>query len=130
MAATPYIDKDYWAKRKNYANWNAYEAANPNAPTEFEIEESIDEATGIINEKIGSWNVSIEASSEHYDRVQKLCYRMVNRIRQIDLGQGLPGKIPLFSPNDFLIDRERRYLMSDVGVSAGYRVLGGVSTRG
>lgn len=52
---------------------------------------------------------------------------MVTRMRQIKLGQGLPGKIPMFSPNDFLIDRERRYLQSTIGVVLGYRGIGGTA---
>ena len=51
---------------------------------------------------------------------------MVLRMRQIDLGQGLPGKIPMFSPNDFLVDRERTYLQDTVGVLLGYRGVGDV----
>jgi len=47
-------------------------------------------------------------------------------MRQIELGQGLQGKIPLFSPNDFLIERERNYLQFTVGVSLGYKGIGGV----
>jgi len=51
---------------------------------------------------------------------------MVHRMRQIELGQGLQGKIPLFSPNDFLIERERTFLQFTVGVSLGYKSVGGI----
>lgn len=121
-----YIDKDEYAVNNNYANWTTYAAAVPNAPTLTHLENDlITEATDIINENIGSDNISI-TDSRYLSRIKKLCARMVIRMEQIELGQGLPGKIPLFSPNDFLIERERKYLQSTVGVVLGYRVLGGV----
>jgi len=119
----PYINEDVFAVGYNRANWVAYAVAKPDAPTLAWVTENIEEATDIINEKIGSFNVSI-TDARFLSRVQKLCLRMVKRMRQIELGQGLPGKIPMFSPNDFLIDRERKYLQSTVGVVLGYRVLG------
>ena len=109
----------------NYTNWTAYTAAKPRAPTLEWVTENIEEATEIINENIGSFNLSI-TDTRFLSRVQKLCLRMVKRMRQIELGQGLPGKIPMFSPNDFLIERERKYLQSTVGIVLGYRVLGEV----
>ncbi len=122
---TPYIDENAFAVGYNYTNWTAYAASNPNRPTLEWVTENIEEATDIINEKIGSLPDSI-TSTIYLSRIQKLCLRMVKRMRQIELGQGLPGKIPMFSPNDFLIERERRFLKSTVGVVLGYRVLGGV----
>ncbi len=119
----PYIDEDVYAVGYNYTNWNDYTAVKPNAPTLEWVTENIEEATDIINENIGSFNISI-TDARFLSRVQKLCLRMVKRMRQIELGQGLPGKIPMFSPNDFLIDRERKYLQSTIGVVLGYRVIG------
>ena len=118
-----YIDEDVWAVDQKFANWTAYASANPNSPTLEWITGHIEEATGIINENIGSFNVDI-TDVRFLDRVQKLCLRMVNRMRQIDLGQGTPGRIPLFSPNDFLIQRERKYLQSTIGVVLKYRGIG------
>ena len=123
----PYIDEDAFAVGYNYANWAAYAVENPGAPTLSWVTENIEEATEILNENIGSFNVSI-TDVRFLSRVQKLCLRMVKRMRQIELAQGLPGKIPMFSPNDFLIDRERKYLKSTVGVVLGYRGIGGTGT--
>ena len=120
---TPYIDEDVFAVGYNYANWAAYTAVKPRAPTLEWVTENIEEATDIINENIGSLNVSI-TDVRFLSRVQKLCLRMVKRMRQIELGQGIPGKIPMFSPNDFLINRERSYLQSTVGVVLKFRVIG------
>lgn len=111
---------------KNKANWEAYAVDNPNNPTLSHLTEMIEEATDIINENISSYNVDI-VDLRFLSRVQKLCLRMVNRMRQIELGQGLRGKIPMFSPNDFLIDRERNYLRFVIGVTLGYRSVGDVS---
>lgn len=122
-----YATKDTWAVTQKYKDWNAYEASHPNAPPLDNIMEMIEEATEIINENIGSYNVDI-SDVRFLSRIQKLCLRMVNRMRQIDLGQGLPGKIPMFSPNDFLIDRERNYLQFTVGVLLGYRGVGEVQS--
>jgi hypothetical protein len=120
---TPYIDEDAFAVGYNYANWTAYASANPNTPTLAWVTENIEEATEIINEKIGSHNVSI-TDVRFLSRVQKLCLRMVKRMKQIEYGQGTPGRIPLFSPNDFLQDRERKFLQSTVGVVLKYRGIG------
>lgn len=119
-----YIDEDDFAISHKYKDWNAYEASHPNSPPIETLEEWIEETTGIINENIGSFNVNI-TDVRFLSRVQKLCVRMTNRVQQIDLAQGLPARIPMFSPNDFLIDRERKYLQSTVGVVLGYRGIGG-----
>lgn len=124
-----YSDKNAWAITQKYADWDAYAAANPNAPPSATIEGWIEEASWIINENIGSYDTDI-TDTKYLTRVQQLCNRMVNRMMQIDIGQGLVNKIPMFSPNDFLIDRERRFLQMDVGVNLGYRSLGGASTNG
>lgn len=84
----------------------------------------LEEATEIINENIACYQVNID-DERFLSRVKKLNNRMVSRMRQIQLGQGLPGKIPMFSPNDFLIDRERKYLKSTIGVVLGFRGIGG-----
>ena len=120
---TPYIDEDVFAVAYNYTNWTAYASANPNRPTLAWVTENIEEATEIINENIGSLPDSI-TDTTFLSRVQKLCLRMVKRMRQIELGQGLPGKIPMYSPNDFLIERERKFLRSRVGIVLEYRNLG------
>lgn len=122
---TPYTNKDEWAISKNYENWSAFNDKNPNALVNDTIDDMLEEATEIINENIGSFNVNID-DARFLARVKKLNNRMVTRMRQIQMGQGLPGKIPMFSPNDFLIDRERKYLKSTIGVVLDYRVLGGV----
>ena len=121
---TPYNNKDEWAISQNYAGWIDFEHKNPNALVSETIDDMLEEATDIINEKIGSFNINI-TDDRFLSRVKKLHNRMVARMRQIQKGQGLPGKIPMFSPNDFLIDRERKYLKSTVGVVLEYRVLGG-----
>lgn len=121
----PYTDKDEWAISQNYDSWDAFDYSNPNAVLNDTIDDNLEEATEIINENIGSYNINID-DARFLPRVKKLNNRMVTRMRQIKLGQGLPGKIPMFSPNDFLIERERKYLQSSVGVVLGFRVIGGV----
>lgn len=120
-----YIDEDYYAKRENYANWTAYASDNPNNPSLANLTEWIEEATEIINMYIGSFNTDI-TDSRFASRLEKLCYKMVKRIEQIDIAQGVPARIPMFSPNDFLIDRERTYLEFTVGVTLGYKKIGAV----
>ena len=120
-----YIDKEVFAISNNYANWTAYASDNPNNPSLSYLTEMIEEATDIINENIGSYNVDI-TDVRFLSRVQKLCLRMVKRILQIDIAQDLPARIPMFSPNDFLIERERTYLQFTVGLSLGYRGVGEV----
>ena len=119
-----YIDKDVYAVGHNYTDWDAYAAARPNKPTLALLTEIIEECTEIINENIGSFNINI-TDARFLSKVQKLCLRMVNRNRQIEMAQGQPGKIPMFSPNDFLIERERTYLRN-IGVILKYRVIGAV----
>ena len=120
-----YTDKEEWAVSKNYEDWADFEYKHPNTLVNNTIEDMLEEATEIINENIGSFNVNI-TDARFLSRVKKLNNRMVSRMRQIQMGQGLPGKIPMFSPNDFLIERERKYLQSSVGVVLGYRVIGGI----
>jgi len=120
-----YINEDAFAVSENYDDWSAYATDKPNAPTLAHLTELIEEATDTINENIGSYNVDI-TDVRFLSRVQKLCLRMVHRMRQIELGQGLQGKIPLFSPNDFLIERERNYLQFTIGVALGYKSVGGI----
>lgn len=122
-----YIDEDYYAKRENFADWDAYALANPDNPSIANLTEWIEEATNIINENIGSFNTDI-SDSRFLSRIEKLCYRMVKRIEQIDIAQGTPARIPMFSPNDFLIERERIYLRFTVGVTLGYKLIGGVKS--
>jgi len=120
-----YIDEEAFAKSENYATWIAYTADNPNNPTLLNLTEMIEEASEIINLNIGSYNIDI-TDTRFLSRVQKLCLRMVKRMMQIDIAQGLPARIPMFSPNDFLISREREYLQFIVGVLLGYRGVGDV----
>ena len=122
---TSYNTKDEWAISQNYASWSDFEDKKPNALTLETIEDMLEEATEIINENIGSYNENI-SDPRFLSRVKKLHNRMVTRMRQIKLGQGLPARIPMFSPNDFLIDRERNYLHVTVGVLLGYRGVGDV----
>ena len=120
-----YADKDSFAVSKNCDDWIDYNNKYPNSISLDHLEELIEEASEIINQNIGSYNIDI-TDSRFLSRVQKLCLRMVERMRQIEKGQGLQGRIPLFSPNDFLIDRERSYLQFTIGVALEYRVPGGV----
>ena len=120
-----YSDKDAWAVRQDYDDFDAYVVANPNAPTVTHIIEMLEEATEIINAIIPSYNVDI-TDTRFASYLSKLTLRMVDRMRQVDLGQGKFTSIPFFSPNDFLIERERLYLMH-IGVVLGYRRVGGVS---
>ena len=120
-----YIDKEVYAISNNYATWITYASDNPNNPSLLHLIEMIEEATTIINENIGSYNVDI-TDVRFLSRIQKLCLRMVKRMEQIDIAQDLPARIPMFSPNDFLIERERTYLQFTVGLSLGYRGVGEV----
>lgn len=85
----------------------------------------IEEASEIINQYIGSYNTDI-TDTRFLSRVQKLCLRMVKRMEQIETAQGLPARIPMFSPNDFLIERERTFLEFTVGILLGYKSIGDV----
>lgn len=87
------------------------------------IDDNLEEATEIINENIGCYDVNI-TDARFLPRVKKLNNRMVTRMRQTKLAQGTPSRIPFFSPNDFLIERERRNLKT-TGVILGFRGIGG-----
>lgn len=123
---TPYTNKDEWAVSKNTESWSDFDYKHPNALVNDTIDDMLEEATEIINENIGSFNVNID-DARFLSRVRKLHNRMVTRMRQIQLGQGIPGKLPMFSPNDFLQERERKYLKSTIGVVLGYRGIGGTA---
>lgn len=124
---TSYNNKNEWAISNKYESFDDFEFKHPGALINETLEDMQEEATEIINENIGSFNVNI-TDVRFLSRVKKLHNRMVTRMRQIQIGQGLPGKIPLFSPNDFLIERERKYLQSTIGVVLGYRVIGMMSS--
>lgn len=82
----------------------------------------LEESTEIINDNIGCFDKNI-TDVRFLSRVKKLNNRMTSRNWQIKKGQGLPGRIPLFSPNDFLIERERSTL-KNFGVILGFRIIG------
>lgn len=119
-----YATKKDWAIRHNYATWAAYETARPGAPSETHINEMLEEMTEIINFEIGSFNSDV-TDSRFASFLQKLCLRMTDRAFQVDLGQGTANNIPMFSPNDFLIERERAKIRS-IGKILGYRSAGKV----
>jgi len=121
---TSYTNKKEWAVSQGYEDYEAFDSDNPGALLNETLDDFLEEATEIINENIGSYNVNI-TDVRYLERVKKLNNRMVTRMRQIGLGQGLPGKIPMFSPNDFLIERERHRL-KNIGLELGYRAIGGV----
>ena len=108
-----YIDEEAFAVSNGYATWAAYTADNVGAPLLADLTEMIEEATEIINFEIGTYNTNI-TDVRFLSRVEKLCGRMVNRMMQIKAGQGLINNIPLFSPNDFLIERER-LMLNNIG---------------
>lgn len=81
----------------------------------------LEDASGRINENIGSFTTDI-TDSRFTTRLKNLCIQMVKRMRQIDLAQGRVSQIPMFSPNDFLIDRERDYLQK-IGKILGHRLV-------
>ncbi len=117
-----YIDEEVFAIGNDYATWLLYAADNPETPILSHLTELIEEATEIINENIGSFNTNI-SDSRFLSRVEKLCLRMVKRMRQVETGQGMSGKIPMFSPNDFLIERERINL-HNIGKILKFRKVG------
>lgn len=97
---------------------------NPNVLPEATLEDMLEESTDIINQNIGSFDLNI-SDVRFLSRIKKLNNRMTSRNWQIKKGQGLPGSIPLFSPNDFLIERERMWLKASVGVILQFRNIGG-----
>lgn len=101
-----------------------YAARKPNAPTLAHLERLIRRANNIINRYIGCRPTNITHATYLAD-VQDLCLKMVIRQRQVELAQGQPARIPMFSPNDFLIDREREDLI-DIGIVLGHRAIGEV----
>lgn len=117
-----YADEDDWAINQNYASWTAYALANPNSPTLAHITELLTKGTRIINKNIGCYSTNVSDTRFTGDLLD-LNITMVNRMRQIELGQGMAGQIPLFSPNDFLIEREREDL-KNYGKILGYRKVG------
>ena len=120
-----YNTSEEWAKDKNYASWAAYATANPNSPTEDHIDEMLEEAGEIINSNIGSFNTDI-SDVRFLSRVQKLHLRMVNRMRQVELAQGISMGFLGWSTTDFLQERERFYLQKTVGKILKYRTGRGI----
>jgi hypothetical protein len=118
-----YANRDQWAVRHDYADWAAYAAARPNVPTQAHIDEMLEEATEIINELLGTYNADT-TTARFLSYLQKLTLRMVDRMRQIDKGQGTRANFPMFSPNDFLIERERQKV-SEMAIQDETRALMG-----
>jgi len=79
----------------------------------------LEEASEIINEKIGSFNSDI-TDSRFLSRIQKLCLRMVDRMSGIDNEQS-KGNFFGYSQTDYLNTRERDYLSNVVGKALNYK---------
>jgi hypothetical protein len=122
---TNYATKEEWAIRQDYATWAAYTADNPSAPSEDHLEDMLETATQIINDEIGSFSLNV-TDSRFTTRLKKLCLKMVDRMRQVDMAQGKFNTIPFFSPNDYLIEREREYLRQ-IGRILSHRRVGKVA---
>ena len=124
MTTTAYADKDQWAVNQEFADWDAYAAANPNSPPLATITRLLNKATRIINRNIGSGATTI-TDERYIDDLEDLCIEMVNRMRQINIAEGRAQSIPMFSPNDYLVEREREQLRQ-IGRVLGYRLGGKV----
>jgi hypothetical protein len=117
-----YATTDQWAIQRDYASFAAYNTANPNAVIEAKLTALLDKATSIINRNIGSYSTSV-TSSVYTTDLKYLCIEMVDRMLQINFAEGKTQNIPMFSPNDYLVERERENLRS-IGKILGYRKVG------
>jgi len=121
-----YANKDDFAVEYNYADWTAYAAERPNSPSLANLNRKLGMATRIINRFIGCYPNNV-TDSDYTEELKDLCLMMVKRMYQVEMGQGMAKTIPYFSPNDFLIERERLRLV-EIGALLEYREVGRISS--
>jgi hypothetical protein len=121
-----YADKDDFAQEYDYANWTTFNTAKGGKPSATWVENALNQMTRKINSFIGCYPNNV-TSTNYTNELKDQCIRMVIRKLQVRTGQGMVGNIPFFSPNDFLVERERDRLY-EIGLELEHRVLGGFGT--
>jgi len=109
---TSYCSKDQWAVRMHYADWDTFAAAE-NWPTEDLLQETLEDATNIMNDT-EHINTSINiTSTRHLGRLERICFNMTNRMLDINHARGKAGGnfgMQIWSQADFLMSFERTFL--------------------
>lgn len=123
---TPYCSRNQWAERKGYATWAAYVAAGYGEPTQQELDSALEDATDIMNdpEHINCKSTNI-TDTDYTQRLERICYNMANRIMDVERNRGRQGAMFQFSPQDFLFDKERKFLIQ-IALDKEYRYVGAV----
>jgi len=109
---TPYCSKDQWAVRMRYDNWDAFIAAE-NWPTADLLQETLEDATNIMNDTEHINTSSNITTIRHLGRLERICFNMTNRMLDIDQTRGQQGGsfgIQPWSQADFLMTFERSFL--------------------
>jgi len=118
-----YSENDDYAKKLNYATWDAYIAKNPEFPIVEKLTEDRSEANSIINEWIGCFNVDI-TDERFTEWLKQKEVEVIFRIQDktVDRKQGERG---IYTPHDYLYQAERRKCIT-IGIILGYKVVGAV----
>lgn len=123
---TPYCSINQWAERKGYANWAAYVAAGYGKPDQEVLESALEDAADIMND---SEHLNCKSSNitdtDYTQRLERINYNMANRIMDVERNRGREGAMFRFSPQDFLFDRERKFLIQ-IAIDKSYRYVGAV----
>jgi len=122
---TPYADKEDWAKKQNYDTWADYTAANPDFPKLSKLNDDLDTATEILNQWIGSDNVSI-TDVRYTAWLKKKALAIVDRIHDEEINRRSDEPRNIYQPHDYLYEHERNKCIQ-IGVATGYRVAGGTA---
>lgn len=125
---TPYCSRDQWAvrkssKTKSYSDWNDYTAENT-YPDANSLDEALEAGDITINKTIG-WITSNITDTAYTDFLEFLNYKLADRNLLIEQYHGYQAGKMMFSPQDYLFDKERRDL-KDIGIRKGHLVVGGV----
>jgi len=110
-----YLTKDEFAYKQGYADWDAYTAKN-NFPTEAGIDDMIEEMSALMNEEIGQTSDVTVRLTE----LRNICYRGVLMMIDEELARDQEAQRSLFTPRDYMYERDRIRLRS-IGYRSGAR---------
>ena len=118
---TPYCDKDSWASKKGYANWDAYDK---DYPTEADLDDYLEEMTDIMNSD-QYLDVEINVTTTRYVNVlRRICYNGAEYMRDEEEARSQERVRAPKNYVDYMRPSHRQLLIKIATFSEGTRVVG------
>ena len=101
-----YCDKDYFAQRRGFADWDNY---SDDFPVEATLDLVLQACTDIMNDRRHMNTSSNITTSQDTGTLKDICYKMASRMLGMEVVSGM-GQ--MFSLADYLTTGERETLIS------------------